>query len=52
MNMSTLPIKLLFLFFRLLSHDVEDIGEDERGKYLNGRMRANTRLNKEKTLQR
>ena len=24
MNMSTLLIKLLFLFFRLLSHDVED----------------------------
>ena len=30
MNMSTK--ELLFLFFRLLSHDVEDEG----GKYLNG----------------
>ena len=36
--MSTLPIKLLFLFFRLLSHDVEDTREDEGGKYLNGRI--------------
>ena len=30
--MSTLPIKLLFIFFRLPSHDVEDTGEDEGGK--------------------
>jgi len=30
--MSTLLIKLLFLFFRLLSHDVEDAGEDEGGE--------------------
>lgn len=39
MNMSTLPIKLLFIFFRLPSHDVEDTGEDEGGKYLNGRIK-------------
>ena len=29
--MSTLLIKLLFIFFRLLSHDVEGTGEDEEG---------------------
>ena len=39
MNMSTLLIKRLFLFFRLPSHDVEDTGEDEEGKYLNGRIK-------------
>lgn len=39
MNMSTLLIKVLFLFFRLPSHDVEDTGEDEGGKYLNGRIK-------------
>lgn len=38
MNMSTLLIKLLFLFFRLPSHDVEDTGEDEGVKYLNRRI--------------
>ena len=40
MNMSTLLIKLLVVFFfRLPSHDVEDTGEDEGGKYLNGRIK-------------
>lgn len=39
MNMSTLLIKVSFLFFRLPSHDVEDTGEDEGGKYLNGRIK-------------
>lgn len=39
MNMSTLLIKLLFLFFRSPLHDVEDTGEDEGGKYLNGRIK-------------
>lgn len=39
MNMSTLLIKLLFLFLRLPSHDVEDTGVDEGGKYLNRRIK-------------
>ena len=38
MNMFTLLIKLLCLFFRLLSHDMEDTVEDEGVKYLNGRI--------------
>ena len=37
--MSTLLIKLLFLFFRLPSHDVEDTGEEEGVKYLNRRIK-------------
>ena len=37
--MSTLLIKLLFLFFTLPSHDVEDTGEEEGVKYLNRRIK-------------